>query len=76
VLYGVENAVSTGMRFMQNANKLMDLFGDKNGRSIIIDFPDRYKNNYIEAKRSGVKIRCITEITNDNIQIIFITEKN
>jgi hypothetical protein len=53
VLYGVENAVSTGMRFMQNANKLMDLFGDKNGRSIIIDFPDRYKNNYIEAKRSG-----------------------
>jgi hypothetical protein len=45
----------------------MDLFGDKNGPSIIIEFPDIYKNNYIAAKRRGAKIRFITEITKDNI---------
>jgi len=33
VLYDVENAVSRGVQFMQNARKCMDLFGDKNGPS-------------------------------------------
>ena len=67
VLYGVENAVRAGVQFMQNARKWMDLFGDKNGPSIIIEFADVYKNNYIGAKRRGAKIRFITEITKDNI---------
>ena len=53
---------------MQNAKEKMDLFGDKNGPSIIIEFPDIYKNNYSAAKKRGVKIRFITEITKDNIQ--------
>ena len=52
---------------MQNARERMDLFGEKNGPSIIIEFPDIYKNNYIAAKMRGVKIRLITEITKDNI---------
>ena len=52
---------------MQNANEKMDLFGEKNGPSIIIEFPDIYKNNYIAAKKRGVKIRFITEITKENI---------
>jgi two-component system, OmpR family, sensor histidine kinase VicK len=67
VLYGIENTVTRGIQFMQNAKKSMDLFGDKNGPSIIIDFPHIYKDNYIEAKRRGAKIRFITEITKDNI---------
>jgi sugar-specific transcriptional regulator TrmB len=67
ILYGVENAISRGVHFMQNAKKSMDLFGEKNGPSIIIEFPDIYKNNYIAAKKRGAKIRFITEITKDNI---------
>jgi two-component system, OmpR family, sensor histidine kinase VicK len=67
LLYGVENTIDRGLRFMQNARKNMDLFGEKNGPSIIIEFPDIYKNNYIAAKNRGVKIRFITEITEDNI---------
>ena len=67
VLYGFENTISRGVQFMQNANERMDLFGEKNGPSIIIEFPDIYKNNYIAAKMRGVKIRLITEITKDNI---------
>jgi two-component system, OmpR family, sensor histidine kinase VicK len=68
VLYGVENAIDKGVQFMKNTKKWMDLFGDKNGPSIIIEFPEIYKNNYIECKRRGGRIRLITEITRDNIR--------
>jgi two-component system sensor histidine kinase VicK len=66
VLYGVENAVRRGVQFMQNAKKKMDLCGDKNGPSIIMEF-EVYKNNYIDVKRRGGKIRLITDITKENI---------
>lgn len=52
---------------MQNVRERMDLFGDKNGPSIIMEF-DVYKNNYLEVKKRGGKIRFITEITRENIQ--------
>jgi len=67
VMYGIENTINRGVQFMQNANEKMDLFGEKNGPSIIIEFPDIYKNNYIASKKRGVKIRFITEITKENI---------
>jgi two-component system, OmpR family, sensor histidine kinase VicK len=67
LIYGSENAVQRGVQFMQNVKKGMDLFGDKNGPSIIMGF-DVYKNNYIDVKRRGGRIRLITEITKDNIQ--------
>ena len=67
VMYGIENTINRGVQFMQNASEKMDLFGEKNGPSIIIEFPDIYKNNYIAAKKRGVKIRFITEITKENI---------
>lgn len=66
LLYGTENAVQRGVQFMQNVKKGMDLFGDKNGPSIIMGF-DVYKNNYMDVKRRGGKIRLITEITKENI---------
>lgn len=66
VLYDIENAASQ-VKFIQNANEHMDLFGEKNGPSIIIEFPNIYKNNYIVSKNRGVKIRFITEITKENI---------
>jgi hypothetical protein len=64
----VENTISRGVQFMKNAKKYMDLFGDKNGPSIIFEFPEIYKNNYIECRKRGGKIRFITEITKDNIR--------
>ena len=66
LLYGTEDAVQRGVQFMQNVKKGMDLFGDKNGPSIIMGF-DVYKNNYMDVKRRGGRIRLITEITKDNI---------
>lgn len=51
---------------MQNAKEKMDLFGDSNGPSIVMEF-DVYRNNYIDMISRGGKIRLITEITKDNI---------
>jgi hypothetical protein len=66
LLYGAENAVARGVQFMQNVKVSMDLFGGKNGPSIIMEF-DVYKNNYIDVIRRGGRIRLITEITNENL---------
>jgi hypothetical protein len=68
ILYGVENTIRRGVQFMKNAKHHMDLYGDKNGPSIIIEFPEIYKNNYIECRKRGGKIRFITDITKDNIR--------
>ena len=54
LLYGTENAVQRGVQFLQNVKKRMDLFGDKNGPSIIMEF-EVYKNNYVDVKRRGGK---------------------
>jgi hypothetical protein len=51
---------------MQKVKKGMDLFGDKNGPSIIMEF-DIYRDNYKAVKRRGARIRLITEVTGDNI---------
>ena len=66
LLFGVEDAVARGDKFMKNVKVGMDLFGEKNGPSIIMEF-DVYRNNYINVKRRGGRIRLITEITRDNI---------
>ncbi|MGH9985168.1 MAG: ATP-binding protein [Nitrososphaeraceae archaeon] len=67
ILYGTEDSVRRGVDFMQNAKVFMDLFGEKNGPSIIMTY-DVYKNNYNAARQRGCKIRLITEITKDNLQ--------
>jgi hypothetical protein len=38
ILYGREATVEMGARFIQHAKEKMDLFGDKNGPSIIMEF--------------------------------------
>ena len=66
LLYGTEAAVERGAQFMKNVKLGMDLFGEKNGPSIVMEF-DVYKNNYIDVIRRGGKIRFITEITKENL---------
>ncbi|MFY9564759.1 MAG: HAMP domain-containing sensor histidine kinase [Nitrososphaeraceae archaeon] len=66
LLYGVEAAVGRGVQFMKNVKIGMDLFGEKNGPSIIMEF-DVYKNNYVDVLKRGGKIRFITEITKENL---------
>jgi len=66
LLYGVETAVGRGVQFMKNVKVGMDLFGEKNGPSIIMEY-DVYRNNYIDVIKRKGKIRLITEITKENL---------
>jgi two-component system, OmpR family, sensor histidine kinase VicK len=67
ILYGVENALSYGVKFMENAEKKMDITFDYHAPSIVIKIPQYYVG-YKDILKRGGKIRCITEITKDNIQ--------
>src|SRR6185312_786672 len=67
ILYGAENSLSYGSKFMQNVKKKMDITFDHRAPSIVIKIP-QYYNGYKNILKRGGKIRCITEITKDNIQ--------
>ena len=67
ILYGAENALSYGSKFMQNVKKKMDITFDHRAPSIVIKI-HQYYNGYKNILKRGGKIRCITEITKDNIQ--------
>ncbi len=66
MIYDMDTAVSYGVRFLQNAQKRIDVFIDQNGPSMIIKY-DVYKDNYIKSRSRGTKIRFVTEITKENI---------
>jgi signal transduction histidine kinase len=67
VLYGVENAVGRGVRFMSNVKKHMDICFDSKGPSIVVGV-DAYRNGYINIRKKGGKIRAFTEITKENVR--------
>ena len=62
ILYGSENAVERGVRFMQNTVIKMDITFDHKAPSILVQLPD-YCNGYKDILARGGKIRCITEVT-------------
>jgi two-component system, OmpR family, sensor histidine kinase VicK len=66
VVYGKEQILSTILAWQQSAQKHWNLCVD----SAVPNFSmsDKIRNGYIDAKNRGVKIRYITEITNDNLE--------
>ena len=67
LLYGAENAVGKGVEFMKNVKHKMDITFDHRAPSIVIEIP-QYYNGYGDILKRGGKIRCITEITKENLQ--------
>ena len=67
ILYGVENSLSYGVKFMKNVTRKMDITFDHKAPSIVIKIP-QYYDGYKDILERGGKIRCITEITKNNIQ--------
>ncbi len=67
ILYGAENAVAYGERFMKNVDKVMDITFDHKAPSIVITI-SQYYNGYKDILNRGGKIRCITDITKDNVK--------
>jgi nitrogen-specific signal transduction histidine kinase len=66
ILYGVKNAVGRGVYFMANVKERMDIFFDYRAPSIVTDIAE-YRNGYFEIRKRGGKIRCFTEVTQDNV---------
>jgi signal transduction histidine kinase len=66
ILYGSENAEGRGVMFMKNTKTKMDITFDKNAPSIVVQIP-AYREGYKDIIASGAKIRCITEVTPENI---------
>jgi two-component system sensor histidine kinase VicK len=66
ILYGAENAVGRGIKFMSNVQKRMDITFDHRGPSIVVEIPS-YWNGYLDIIRRGGEIRIVTEITSANV---------
>ena len=66
ILYGSANAVEKGVEFMRNTTSRMDVTFDANAPSIVVTKP-QYREGYIDILNRGGKIRCITEVTPQNI---------
>ena len=52
---------------MQNTIIKMDITFDHKAPSIVVQLPD-YRNGYKDILARGGKIRCVTEVTPENIQ--------
>jgi two-component system, OmpR family, sensor histidine kinase VicK len=66
VSYGIENVIRIVLQFLSQTNNRVDACVDYTRPSLAIDFLS-LKNAFIDAKKRGVKLRYVTEITKDNI---------
>lgn len=66
VLYGVETVVNTIIEFLNRTNDVVYACVDQTRPVLTLDTLD-LKNAFLYAKRRGVKLHYVTEITKDNI---------
>jgi len=55
--------------FIEGTDSRMDVVFDLCGPSILISTPS-YRNSFLDITNRGCKIKCITEVTPDNIELI------
>ena len=66
LVYGEENVVNEELRFFSASKKRIDTCMD-NSRPSLATGIESIKNSFLEAKRRGVQLRYLTEITQQNI---------
>ena len=66
VVYGIDNVINIVLQFLSQTNNKIDACVDYTRPSLAIDFL-ALKNAFLNAKKRGVKLRYVTEITKDNI---------
>jgi len=66
VFYGVETVVNTVLHFIDKTNNKIDACIDQTRPSLVIDIAV-LKQAFLDAKKRGVYLRYITEITKDNL---------
>jgi two-component system, OmpR family, sensor histidine kinase VicK len=66
VVYGIDNVINIVLEFLSQTNNKIDACVDYTRPSLAIDFL-ALKNAFLNAKKRGVKLRYVTEITKDNV---------
>ena len=66
VLYGTDNIISTELRFFSETKIRIDTCMDYTRPALAIG-AEAIRKSVVEAKRKGVQLRYLTEITNDNL---------
>jgi two-component system, OmpR family, sensor histidine kinase VicK len=66
VLHGKHNVVNTVLQFTSNAKSTIDACIDYTRPSLSIEI-EQLKNAFLGAKNRGVKLRYVTEVTDDNV---------
>jgi two-component system, OmpR family, sensor histidine kinase VicK len=66
VLHGEQNVVNTVLQFTSKAKSRIDACVDYSRPSLTIEI-EQLRKAFLDAKRRGVKLRYITEITEDNV---------
>ena len=66
VLYGTDSVINTTLQFTSNARNKIDACIDHTRPSIIVEIRE-LKKAFCDAKKRGIKLRYITEITAENI---------
>jgi hypothetical protein len=64
-LYGTNNVTSAELRFFSEAKIRIDTCMDYTRPTLAISI-EAIRKSFLEAKRNGVQLRYLTEITNDN----------
>jgi two-component system, OmpR family, sensor histidine kinase VicK len=65
-LYNAENIINALLQFLSKANNRIDSCADYKGPSVAIGVQE-YKKLLFALKTRGIKLRYITEITNENV---------
>jgi signal transduction histidine kinase len=66
VLHGEQNVVNTVLQFTSRAKSTIDACVDYTRPSLAVEI-EQLRNAFLSAKRRGVRLRYITEITGDNV---------
>jgi two-component system, OmpR family, sensor histidine kinase VicK len=67
VLYGIDNATNAKIRIASNANTMLYACVDSSAPSVDTEEIEPIRKTIVDAKNRGVKLRYVTEITNDSI---------
>ena len=66
VIHGGERVIGTELRFLSEAKTKIDTCMDSTRPTLAIGI-ESIRKSFVEAKRNGVQLRYLTEITNENL---------
>jgi signal transduction histidine kinase len=67
VLHGEQNVVNTVLQFTSKAKSRIDACMDYTRPALAVEV-EQLREAFLDAKRTGVRLRYVTEITKDNVQ--------